>query len=79
MLPTIMSAISATGSWLPCISIAVLLVFLSNSGWGLLVFAVGFAAYGYLGLTSTSILLFRRNFRLYVLPQFRLQHCPCHI
>ena len=39
-----MSAISATGSWLPCIGIAVLLVFLSNSGWGLLVFAVGFAA-----------------------------------
>ena len=59
MLPAnIMSAISATGSWLPCIGIAVLLVFLSNSGWGLLVFAVGFAAYGYLGLTSTSILLF---------------------
>lgn len=59
MLPAnIMSAISATGSWLPCIGIAVLLVFLSNSVWGLLVFAVGFAAYGYLGLTSTSILLF---------------------
>ena len=54
----VMSAISATGSWLPCIGIAVLLVYLSNSAWGLVVFAAGFAAFGYLGLSSTSILLF---------------------
>ncbi len=54
----IMNAISATGNWLPCIGVAVLLVYLSNSIWGLLVFAAGFAAFGYLGLTSTSILLF---------------------
>ena len=58
----VIDALSATGSWLPCIGIAVLLVYLVNNKLGLLVFAVGFAAAGYLGLTSTSIILFAALF-----------------
>ncbi|WP_138311653.1 MULTISPECIES: PTS sugar transporter subunit IIC [unclassified Clostridium] len=59
MLPARMvTAFNSVGAFLPCIGMATLLVFLANDVWGLVIFALGFACYGYLGLNSTSILLF---------------------
>lgn len=50
--------LSAVGMFLPAIGIAALLVFLADDIWGLLVFAVGFSAYVFLGLNSLTIIFF---------------------
>ena len=40
------------------IGMAAMLVYLANDIWGILIFVIGFAAFGYLGLNATSIIFF---------------------
>ncbi len=54
----LINAINVVGKWLPCIGMAAMLVYLANDIWGILIFAMGYAAYGYLGLNATSIIFF---------------------
>jgi len=52
------SGLSAVGMFLPAVGIAALLVFLADDVWSLVIFAVGFSAYIFLGLNSLTIIFF---------------------
>lgn len=54
----VINAIGVVGKWLPCIGMAAMLVYLANDIWGILIFVMGFAEFGYLGLNATSIIFF---------------------
>lgn len=75
MMPaTLLGAISKVGSWLPCIGMAALLVYLANDAFGLIIFIIGFAAYGYLGLNSTSIIFFALGFAYLIYRSYGNKH-----